>query len=41
MAHFAKISEENEVLQVLTLADKDMTNDEGVEIESIGQAYLQ
>jgi|TARA_R100001594_G_scaffold145879_1_gene196533 hypothetical protein len=41
MAHFAKISEENEVLQVLTLADKDMTNDEGVEIESIGQAYLE
>ena len=41
MAHFAKISEENEVLQVLTLADKDMTNAEGVETESIGQAYLE
>ena len=36
MAHFAKISEENEVLQVLTLADKDMMNAEGVETESIG-----
>jgi hypothetical protein len=41
MAHFAKISEENEVLQVLTLADKDTTNAEGVEVESIGQAYLE
>tara|TARA_Y100000022_G_C13184225_1_gene344947 strand:- start:487 stop:936 length:450 start_codon:yes stop_codon:yes gene_type:complete len=41
MAHFAKISEENEVLQVLTLDDKDCVNSEGVEIESIGQTYLE
>ena len=41
MAHFAKISEENEVLQVLTLADKDHKDEEGTEIESIGQAYLE
>jgi len=41
MAHFAKISEENEVLTVLALDDKDTQNSEGAEIESIGQAYLQ
>ncbi len=41
MAHFAKISEENIVLQVLTLADKDCQNAEGVETESVGQAYLE
>jgi len=41
MAHFAKISEENEVLTVLTLDNKDTQNSEGVEVESIGQAYLQ
>ena len=41
MAHFAKISEENEVLQVLTLADKDNKDEEGTETESIGQAYLE
>jgi len=41
MAHFAKISEESIVLQVLTLADKDCKNAEGVETESVGQTYLQ
>jgi hypothetical protein len=41
MAHFAKISEENIVLQVLVLDDKDCINSEGVEVESIGQAYLE
>ena len=41
MAHFAKISEENVVLQVLTLADKDCKDEEGTETESIGQAYLE
>ena len=41
MAHFAKISENNEVLTVLTLDNKDMLNADGVEIESIGQAYLE
>ena len=41
MAHFAKISEENVVLQVLTLADKDCQNEEGIETESFGQAYLE
>ena len=41
MAHFAKISEENLVLQVLTLDNKDMLNADGVEVESIGQQYLE
>ena len=41
MAHFAKISEENEVLTVLTVDNKDLLNDEGVETESVGQAYLE
>ena len=41
MAHFAKISEQNEVLAVLTLNDSDMLNDQGVETESVGQQYLE
>ena len=41
MAHFAKISENNEVLTVLTLDNKDMHNADGVEVESIGQVYLE
>jgi hypothetical protein len=41
MAHFAKISEENEVLQVVTLNDSDMLNSENVETESVGQQYLE
>jgi len=41
MAHFAKISETNEVLQVLTLNNSDMLNADGVEDESIGQQYLE
>ena len=41
MAHFAKISDDNVVLQVLTLDDKDMLNEVGVETESVGQAYLE
>ena len=35
MAHFAKISEENEVLQVLTIDDSFIKNNEGNEVESI------
>ena len=41
MAHFAKISENNEVLQVLTLDNKDMLNADGVEDETVGQQYLE
>jgi len=41
MAHYAKLSENNEVLTVLTLADKDEKNEAGEAVESIGQAYLE
>ena len=41
MAHFAKIDENNLVLSVSTLDDKDMLDDNGVPQESIGQQYLQ
>jgi len=41
MAHFAKISENNEVLQVLTLNNKDAQNADGVEDETVGQQYLE
>ena len=41
MAHFAKISDTNEVLTVLTLDNKDCKDEEGTEVESIGQAYLE
>ena len=41
MAHFAKISENNEVLTVLTLNNVDMHNADGVEDETVGQKYLE
>ena len=41
MAHFAKISENNEVLTVLTLNNVDMHNADGVEEETVGQQYLE
>jgi hypothetical protein len=41
MAHFAKISSDKRVLQVLTLNNSDMRNAEGIEDESIGQQYLE
>ena len=40
MAHFAKISEQNEVLQVLTVDDKDCIEN-GVETEAKGQKHLE
>ena len=41
MAHFAKINENNEVLQVLAVDDKDVLNSNQQEEESIGQQYLE
>ena len=41
MAHFAKISETNEILSVVTLDNKDMLNADGVEDETVGQQYLE
>tara|TARA_R110000765_G_scaffold151783_1_gene254408 strand:+ start:947 stop:1393 length:447 start_codon:yes stop_codon:yes gene_type:complete len=41
MAHFAKISETNEVLTVLAFNNVDMLNADGVEDETVGQQYLE
>jgi len=41
MAHFAKISEDNIVLWVSTLDDKDMLDENGNSSEAVGQAYLE
>ena len=41
MAHFAKISDTNEVLAVLTLNNEDMHDSNGVEDETVGQQYLE
>ena len=41
MAHFAKISETNQVLNVLTLDNVNMLDSNGVESELIGQQYLE
>ena len=41
MAHFAKISETNEVLTVHVVDDKDVLNADGVEDETVGQQYLE
>lgn len=41
MAHFAKISEENIVLNVHVVADEHCTNVDGVETEAEGQYWLE
>ena len=42
MAHFAKISEQNEILHVVAVDNKDTTRKStGVEEEAVGQAYLE
>jgi hypothetical protein len=41
MAHFAKISEQNEVIHVVTFNDKDMLDSSNQPSESIGQKYLE
>ena len=42
MAHFAKIEAEgNKVLTVLAVDNKDLLNADGVEDETVGQAYLE
>ena len=41
MAHFAKISENNEVLTVHVINNSDMHNANGVEDETVGQQYLE
>ena len=41
MAHFAKISETNEVLTIHVVDNKDVLNADGVEDETVGQQYLE
>ena len=41
MAHFAKLGSNSKVIQVLTLNNGDMLNDDGVEDETVGQQYLE
>ena len=41
MAHFAKINENNQVLTVLTVDNKDLFNSNQQEEELIGQQYLE
>ena len=41
MAHFAKISETNEVLTVYAVNNSDILNADGVEDETVGQTYLE
>mgnify|MGYP003112839287 FL=1 len=41
MAHFAKISESNDVLNVVVLDNKNCQDENGVENESIGQQFLE
>lgn len=41
MAHFAKLTEDNLVLAIEVVADADTTNDQNVEDEATGIAFLQ
>ena len=41
MAHFAKISETNEILSVVVVNNNDILNADGVEDETVGQQYLE
>jgi len=41
MAHFAKISDTSKVLTVHVVNNSDILNADGVEDESVGQAYLE
>ena len=41
MAHFAKISSENKVLQVLVINNNDTLDANGIESESIGKQFLE
>lgn len=41
MAHFAELDENNVVLRVIVVANKDTSDENGVEQESIGIAFCQ
>ena len=40
MAHFAKLSEENVVLNIVSMDDKDMLDENNNPSEAVGQAHL-
>jgi hypothetical protein len=39
MSHFAEVDESNTVLRVIVVADSSTTDEDGVEVDSIGEAY--
>ena len=41
MAHFAELDENNRVLRVIVIADKDTLDNDGVEKEEIGIAFCK
>jgi len=41
MAHFAKLNDNNIVTQVVVVSTVDTCNEEGFEVEEIGQKFLQ
>ena len=41
MAHFAKISEANEVLHVIVLDNENCQDENGAESEAVGQQFLE
>lgn len=41
MAHFAQLDENNVVSQVVVVSDVDTCNEEGFEVEEIGQQFLK
>ena len=41
MAHFAKLGANSRVIQVLTMDNDKMTNADGIEVESLGQEWLE
>lgn len=41
MAHFAQINEDNIVLQIIVVANKEITNQDGLESEQLGIQFCQ
>ena len=39
MSHFAEVDESNIVLRVIVVADSNTADEDGVEVDSIGEAY--
>ncbi len=41
MAHFAQLNSDNEVVNVLVVADEDTADEDATEVEAIGVAFLE